>query len=384
VSAPTPTKEASVTGLWARPPGRYFTRRGDTKLARLLRHHAWTEVALPAEADIALLGSPRHLAEHPLREGQLVDAVEGTEHLTHKGRLCQLLRADDRTATLQPETFLVDDEPGELERLVARARAEPDAIWIRKPVARGRGIGVAVLTDVEAYARERAREREHGSELVQRYVERPLLLEGTKSEVRSYVLVACTDPLLVLYHDGTVRLTSLPYARGDWQNPLRHVTNTYRQKQASPALWQERGSALKWTLGMLGRDALARGLTDDPAWVDHCLRPALVGMLHLVLSAAAPRLVHRPGAFQLLGMDTIIEEDLERIWLTELQLGPGLSLDNPVKATLIPSMLQEALSIVLEIRDRLAAGLDPTEPGMQLATQRHFRWVYRGAPVMER
>jgi hypothetical protein len=128
---------------------------------------------------------------------------------------------------------------------------------------------------------------------------------------------------------------------------------------------------------MLGRDVHARGLTDDPAWVDSRLRPALIGLLHLVISAAAPHLRPRRGAFQLLGMDTILEEDLERIWLTELQLGPGLSLEGSVKAELIPSMLQEAVSIVLEIHDRLALGQDPT----RLASQRRFRWVYRGGPV---
>jgi hypothetical protein len=366
-----------MTGIWARPSGRYFSCGGDTKLARLLRYYAWTKVESPAYADIVLLGSLRHLADHPVRDGQLVDVVEGTEHLTHKGRLHRLLQASERTATLQPETFLVDEEPAALERLAARARAEPGAIWIRKPVARGRGIGVSVIDDVDAYMRARAQAREHGEELVQRYIERPLLLEGRKSEVRSYVLVACTDPLLVLYHDGTVRLTSLPFVCGDWANPLRHVTNTYRQKQASPELWARRGDALKWTLDRLGRDVHARGLTPDPAWVDTRLRPALIGLLHLVFSAVAPRLRPRRGAFQLLGMDAILDDDLEHVWLTEIQLGPGLSLDNSVKAVLIPSMLQEALSIVLEIRDRLAAGQDPT----QLRSQRQFRWVYRGGPV---
>jgi hypothetical protein len=367
-----------VTGIWARPPGRYFNGGGDTKLARLLRHHGWTGVDAPADAGIVLLGSPRHLAKIPVRGDQLVDCIEGTEQLTHKGHLARLLRETEHTATLQPETFLVDDDPLELERLVDRARAEPGAVWIRKPVARGRGIGVQVLTDVDAYVAERARARPHGQELVQRYIERPLLLEGTKSEIRSYVLVACTAPLLVLYHDGTVRLTSLPYQHGDWSNPLRHVTNTYRQKHASPELWEQRGDALKWTLERLGRDVHERGLTDDPAWVDHRLRPALIGLLHLVAAAVAPQLRARPGAFQLLGMDTILEHDLERIWLTEIQLGPGLSVDNPVKATLIPSMLQEAISIVMEARERLAAGRDPT----QLRSRRSFHWVYRGAPVM--
>lgn len=366
-----------MTGIEQRAPRSYFRRTGRTKLARLLEYYQWRETADPEDAQVLLLGSERHLASVAVRDDQLVDCVQGTRELTHKGNLARLLRNSPGTATLQPETFMVDDDPREFERFLACARADPEAIWIAKPVARGRGIGVRVVDNVAQYCAKRAAPRAHGPELVQRYIERPLLLEHTKSEIRSYVLIACTDPLLVLYHDGTVRLTSLPFQHGDWSNPLRHVTNTYRQKNASAELWEQRGSQLKWTLGALGRDVLARGLTDDPAWVDTTLRPALIGMLHLTLAAAAPLLVPRPGAFQLLGMDTLLEDDLERVWLTEIQLGPGLSIDNPVKRTLIPSMLREAMSIVLEIRDRIAEGQDPT----QLVSRRQFRWVYTGEAV---
>ena len=181
-----------------------------------------------------------------------------------------------------------------------------------------------------------------------------------------------TDPLLVLYHDGTVRLTSSPFVRGDWANPLVHVTNTYRQKLAFPAGWAARGDEMKWTLEALGHDVHARGLTDDPAWLDTTLRPALMVMVRTVARALAASLVRRPGTFQLLGMDSMLTDDLEDLWLTEMQLGPGLSVDGPVKATLIPSMVEEVAAIVLEVRDRLGRGEDPRD----LTTPRGFRWVY--------
>lgn len=367
-----------MTGLHERAPGTFFRRGGMTKLARLLEHYQWREVGTAPAAEVVLLGSSRHLATVPVRPDQLVDCVDGTHHLTHKGALAKLLRGKEATSTLQPETFLVDDDDAELDRFVTRARAQPDAIWIAKPVARGRGIGVRVVDDVERYLAGRRGDRAHGPELIQRYVEDPLLLQGTKSEIRTYILVACTDPLLVLIHDGTVRLTSLPYVRGDWTNPLRHVTNTYRQKKASPALWDERGSHLKWTLGALGRDVHARGLTDDARWVDRSLRPALRGLVHLLFDAAAPLIPPQPGAFALLGMDTLLRQDLDRLWLTEVQLGPGLSTDNPVKARLIPSMLSEAMAIVMEVQDRTRRGLDPSD----LASRRYFRWAYRGCGVV--
>ena len=186
------------------------------------------------------------------------------------------------------------------------------------------------------------------------------------------MLIASTDPLLVLYHDGTVRLTSLPFVRGDWSNPLVHVTNIYRQKQADPERWEAHASSMKWTLDALGRDVHARGLTSDPAWVESTLRPALIAMIRAVVRALAPKLERRRGAFQLLGMDTMVTDDLEDLWLTEIQLGPGLSTEGPVKAALIPDMLQEAAALVLEIRDRLRRGEDPRA----LATRRSFHWVY--------
>lgn len=355
-----------------RSPERYWSRSPRFRLAQVLDQCGWARVDRPEEADLVIAGSHRRAEELVVRPDQLVDIAAGTEVVTHKGRLARLLRAHGLADVLQPETYLIDEDPSELERLRARARSEPDAVWICKPVARGRGIGVTPIPSIEAWLAARPAVRPHGDELVQRYILNPLLLRGTKSEVRSYLLVASTDPVLVLYHDGTARLTSRPFVRGDWDDPLVHVTNTYRQKQAAPEAWHATGPELKWTLEALGRDVHARGLTDDPNWVESTLRPGLVAMVHAVMCALAPLLVRRRGAFQLLGMDTILSDDLEDLWLTEIQLGPGLSVDNSVKASLIPAMVHEAAAIVLEVRDRLRRGEDPRA----LSARRSFQWVY--------
>lgn len=360
-----------MTALSTRVPERYWSVSGGLRMARVLDQHGWVRAARPEEAEVVLVGSGRGLDGLTVRDDQLVSVALGTEHVTDKARLTRLLRANGIAHCLQPETYLVDDGPEEVERLRARAAAEPGAVWIRKPIARGRGIGVEPLPDVISWLDARRGPGEHGEELVQRYIEDPLLLRGRKSEVRSYVLIASADPLLVLYHDGTVRLTSRPFVRGDWHDPRVHVTNTYRQKRADPALWEATGHELKWTLDALGQDVHARGLTGDPAWVGSTLRPALMAMVRAVARAARPHLARRRGAFQLLGMDAILTADLESIWLTEMQLGPGLSVDNPVKAGVIPAMVAEAAAIVLEVRDRLRRGEDPRA----LASRRGFLWA---------
>jgi hypothetical protein len=361
-----------MSALSARPPERYWSPSPRLRFSQVLDEHGWSRVARPDDADVLIVGSPRALGGLSLRSEQLVNAIGGTEHMTRKDRLARLLRSHGLAESLQPETYLVDSDPSEVESLRSRALAEPGAVWIRKPVARGRGVGVEPIPDVCAWLDRRQGPGEHGEELVQRYIDNPLLLRGRKTEIRSYLLIAGADPLLALYHDGTVRLTSRPFVRGDWGDPGVHVTNTHRQKLADPGLWESTGHELKWTLEALGKDVLERGTTRDPAWIDRTLRPALITALRLVVRAAMPLIERRRGSFQLLGMDSMLTDDLEDIWLTEIQLGPGLSVDNPVKARVIPAMVKEAAAIVLEVRDRLRRGQDPRA----LSSRRAFQWVF--------
>jgi hypothetical protein len=47
--------------------------------------------------------------------------------------------------------------------------------------------------------------------LAQKYVSNPDLIEGHKYDFRIYLLIASTDPLIVYYHDGFLRLSMLKY-----------------------------------------------------------------------------------------------------------------------------------------------------------------------------
>ena len=43
--------------------------------------------------------------------------------------------------------------------------------------------------------------------VMQRYISNPLLIEGHKFDFRIYMLVASTNPLIVYYHDGFLRVS---------------------------------------------------------------------------------------------------------------------------------------------------------------------------------
>jgi len=61
------------------------------------------------------------------------------------------------------------------------------------------------------------------------------------------------------------------------------------------------------------------------------------------------------GRFELFGMDVILDDDLHP-WLTELQDGPGLSMDPGVKQEVIRNMVRDLMNVELEIDQTLRAG----------------------------
>jgi hypothetical protein len=76
--------------------------------------------------------------------------------------------------------------------------------------------------------------------------------------------------------------------------------------------------------------------------------------------------------FGLFGADFILDDQLTP-WLTEIQKGPGLSHDDTVKQRLMPTMLQGAASIVLEILALKRKG----QPVTELSSTQGYEWVIR-------
>lgn len=111
-------------------------------------------------------------------------------------------------------------------------------MWIIKPgenTNRGNGITVSYSID-DVNMRLKSRERNSDGKLrtfiVQKYLERPLLYNRRKFDIRHYMLVTCINGGIkgYWYEDGYIRTSSLEYTMKYCKDPLVHLTNDAIQK----------------------------------------------------------------------------------------------------------------------------------------------------------
>ncbi|XP_036682297.1 inactive polyglycylase TTLL10 isoform X4 [Balaenoptera musculus] len=118
-------------------------------------------------------------------------------------------------------------------------------MWICKPTASNQGKGIFLLRNQEEVAALQAKTqsieddptyrkmpfRAPQARVVQRYIQNPLLLDGKKFDVRSYLLIACAMPYMVFFGHGYARLTLGLYDPHS-SDLGGHLTNQFMQKKS--------------------------------------------------------------------------------------------------------------------------------------------------------
>ncbi|VVD02238.1 unnamed protein product, partial [Leptidea sinapis] len=175
-----------------------------------------------------------------------------------------------------------------------------NVVWIHKPVAQSQGRGIFLFRSV-------CEMRCGSPAVVQRYIERPLLIAGYKFDLRLYVCVPTYRPLTAyMYAEGLARFGTDKYTLSDIHNPYRHLTNSSLNKTGPRyAECKDRiGSGCKWTLKQVRRALIGRwGAAEWLVWqrirAIVNLSPALAADCEADL-AVKPPMLHE--LFDLLGL----------------------------------------------------------------------------------
>jgi tetratricopeptide (TPR) repeat protein len=277
----------------------------------------------------------RHLVERFRREPGLISsglvARNNSEDFhewspyADKSRLATVLTARQAAdpAGRFPETFVLPQDRAALAAFAAGPN--PPAFYIVKPVRGSGGQGITVVRDV-------AEALDRRDVVVQRYIDRPYLIEGRKGHCRIYCLVTSAEPLRAyVYSEGIVRIAPEPYDPSPDKvgGASMHVTNTALHL-GRPDLVIDQDPANDDSGAIRSLSALLRRMSADgldgpatfariKAQVEWFVRMLAAGGLFARQAASAPPRAFAPKLF---GLDILIDAEGDP-WIIEMQRTPA-------------------------------------------------------------
>ncbi|TFK13909.1 sodium/hydrogen exchanger 1 [Platysternon megacephalum] len=283
-----------------------------------------------------------------------------------------------------PESFRLDIKD---EREAFFELYKDTQIWICKPTSSNQGRGIFLLKNQAGVNLLQAKlqsieedplykkvpYKAPQARIVQRYIQKPLLLEGKKFDVRSYLLIACTVPYVLFFGHGYVRLTCTHYdATSD--DLTAHLTNQYMQKK-NP-LYSQLKEETVWRMERFNsyvndQFRQAKGLPKD--WVLTVFTKRMQQIMMQCFLAVKSKLECKLGYFDLIGCDFLIDEDF-KVWLLEMNANPALHTNCAVLQDIIPTVVNGTLDLALEIFNKSLKG----QRILPLQTQGHFVLLHNG------
>jgi len=247
-------------------------------------------------------------------------------HYADKGLLADFLtrrHAADPVGGRTPESFVLPKDREALATFAASDRAP--ALYIVKPIRSSGGQGIELASRAED-----ALDRQ--DVVVQRYLDRPYLVNGRKGHARIYGLITSINPLRAyVYGEGLIRFAPGVYdtAPEHAADVSRHITNTALHtghpdlvisqdptQEDQGLIWSLSALLRRITAGGLDGDQTMREIRDLVAWF---VRQLQADGLFERQAAAGPARSFGPKLF---GLDVLIDAD-GHPWLIEMQRAPA-------------------------------------------------------------
>lgn len=329
-------------------------------MRELLQKWGWRSVEKQADSRFVWM-DPSHAKLELLSiicKSQRVNFIPGMKEMCNKKPLYRLLNrarrsceTDDMKALFFfPPTFVL---PEDFSLLDSALQNKKPKTYICKPDGGAQGAGIFLLRSGQEHKLQPG-----DKYVVQRYIHKPLLLDGFKFDLRLYVLITSVDPLrLYLFNDGLARFCTQPYAQPNAKNMdqvYMHLTNYSLNKFNKEGFVQHdeenEDTASKRSVQSVMEQMLALGHDTKALWsrIEKLVsRTVAVKLPHLWQTYHAT-VVNEEGpsmAFQIIGVDVMFDHQL-RPWLLETNNGPSFNMDQDIDRDIKLTLVEQALTMV--------------------------------------
>ncbi|XP_043259692.1 tubulin glycylase 3A-like [Colletes gigas] len=229
--------------------------------------------------------------------------------------------------------------------------------WILKPSELCCGTGISISHNLrDIFRKVKSRPKDYF--IVQKYIERPLLIHDTKFDIRQWYLVTSTFPMTIwLYKEGLLRFSSKPYTFSTYHEAI-HICNTAIQEKYDEERRRrrKRGNSEEvvksvrdqgWDCEKLNEYLKQMGLEGEP-YYDR-IYPKMSEAIVLTMLASQEHMDRRRCSFELYGADFVVMEDLS-VWLIEINTNPRMHPPSSrITKRLYSGVLQSLVKVVMDV-----------------------------------